>query len=78
MILRANGGHIEFAPDTPVQAMSIIQMMQKHPTYFRMDGGQRLKVMVMLEESEKRIQFITRFTEQSAKELCTDEFKNQT
>lgn len=53
-----NGGHIEFSPDTPVQAMSIIQMMQKHPTYFRMDGGQRLKVMVMLEEAEKRIQFI--------------------
>ena len=53
-----NGGHIEFSPDTPVQAISIIQMMQKHPTYFRMDGGQRLKVMVMLEAPEKRIQFI--------------------
>ena len=53
-----NGGHIEFSPDTPVQAMSIIQMMQKHPTYFRMDGGQRLKVMVMLQDAEKRIQFI--------------------
>ncbi|SLA87383.1 Uncharacterised protein [Mycobacteroides abscessus subsp. abscessus] len=33
-------------------------MMQKHPTYFRMDGGQRLKVMVMLQDAEKRIQFI--------------------
>ena len=53
-----NGGHIEFSPDTPVQAMSIIQMMQKKPTYFRMDGGQRLKVMVMLQDAEKRIQFI--------------------
>lgn len=53
-----NGGHIEFSPDTPVQAMSIIQMMQKQPTYFRMDGGQRLKVMVMLQDAEKRIQFI--------------------
>ncbi|UIZ58763.1 transcription-repair coupling factor [Acinetobacter sp. SCLZS86] len=53
-----NGGHIEFSPDTPLQAMSIIQMMQKHPTYFRMDGGQRLKVMVMLQDAEKRIQFI--------------------
>src|SRR5690606_6144722 len=28
------GGQIEFSPDTPVQAMSIIQMMQKHPTFF--------------------------------------------
>lgn len=32
--------------------------MQKHPTWFRMEGGQRLKVMVMLEENDKRIQFI--------------------
>ncbi len=51
--ISGHGGHIEFAPDTPVQAMSIIQMMQKHPTFFRMDGGQRLKVMVMLEELSK-------------------------
>lgn len=55
--LGSHGGHIEFSPDTPVQAMSIIQMMQKHPTYYRMEGGQRLKVMVMLEENEKRVQF---------------------
>jgi transcription-repair coupling factor (superfamily II helicase) len=54
----ANGGVIEFSPETPVQAISIIQMMQKHPTWFRMEGGQRLKVMVMLEEYEKRIQFV--------------------
>ena len=34
-------------------------MMQKHPTFFRMEGGQRLKVMVMLEDYQKRIQFIS-------------------
>ena len=38
--------------------MSIIQMMQKQPTYFRMEGGQRLKVTVMLEDDQKRLQFI--------------------
>jgi transcription-repair coupling factor (superfamily II helicase) len=63
------GGAIEFSPDTPVQAMSIIQMMQKHPTFFRMEGGQRLKVMVMLEEYEKRIQFINDLLESLLKEL---------
>lgn len=63
------GGHIEFAPDTPVQAMSIIQMMQKHPTYFRMEGGQRLKVMVMLEDYQKRIQFISDLLDSLLKEL---------
>ena len=67
--IAANGGAIEFSPDTPVQAISIIQMMQKHPTLFRMEGGQRLKVMVMLEEYEKRIQFINDLLESLLKEL---------
>ncbi|MFY5898323.1 transcription-repair coupling factor [Acinetobacter pittii] len=56
--INTQGGNVEFSPDTPVQAISIIQLMQKHPTYYRMEGGQRLKVMVQLEEQEKRIQFI--------------------
>ncbi|MCG5264845.1 transcription-repair coupling factor [Acinetobacter pittii] len=56
--VNTQGGNIEFSPDTPVQAITIIQLMQKHPTYYRMEGGQRLKVMVQLEEQEKRIQFI--------------------
>ena len=56
--IAAQGGSIEFSPDTPVQAASIILLMQKNPTYYRMQGGQRLKVMVMLEEYDKRIQFV--------------------
>lgn len=56
--INSNGGYIEFSPDTPVQAISIIQLMQKNPTYYRMEGGQRLKVTVQLEEYDKRIQFI--------------------
>lgn len=67
--ISSQGGHIEFAPDTPVQAITIIQMMQKHPTYFRMDGGQRLKVMVMLEDYQKRIQFIQDLLDSLLKEL---------
>lgn len=56
--VHANGGYIEFSPDTPVQAMSIIQMMQRHPTDFKMDGGQRLKIMCVLKDEQKRLQFI--------------------
>ena len=56
--INSNGGYIEFSPDTPVQAISIIQLMQKNPTHYRMEGGQRLKVMVQLAEYDKRIQFI--------------------
>ena len=65
----ANGGVVEFSPDTPVQAISIIQLMQKQPTYYRMEGGQRLKVMVMLEEYEKRIQFIQELLNKLISEL---------
>jgi len=67
--MNTNGGYIEFSPDTPVQAITIIQMMQKHPTYFRMEGGQRLKVMIVLEDYQKRIQFIHDVLNQLLKEL---------
>ena len=49
--------------------MSIIQIMQKHPTFFKMDGGQRLKVMVMLEDYAKRIQFISDLLASLLKEI---------
>ncbi|GAA5181931.1 transcription-repair coupling factor [Acinetobacter kookii] len=65
----SHGGHIEFSPETPVQAISIIQMMQKHPTFFRMDGGQRLKIMVMLEDYQKRIQFIVDLMDSLLKDI---------
>ena len=32
--------------------------MQKQPTYYRMEGGQRLKITVQLQEYDKRVQFI--------------------
>lgn len=67
--ISSHGGSIEFSPDTPVQAISIIQIMQKHPTFFRMEGGQRLKVMVMLEEYDKRIKFINDLLDSLLKEL---------
>ncbi|MDQ8936017.1 transcription-repair coupling factor [Acinetobacter rudis] len=67
--LGANGGVVEFSPDTPVQAMSIIQLMQSHPTHYRMDGGQRLKVMRMLDEYEKRIEFIQDLLNQLARDV---------
>ncbi|MHA3116213.1 transcription-repair coupling factor [Acinetobacter sp. ANC 4635] len=67
--INSNGGYVEFSPDTPVQAISIIQMMQRQPTYFRMDGGQRLKIMVMLEDYEKRIRFMQDVLAQLIREL---------
>lgn len=65
----SHGGSIEFSPDTAVQAISIIQLMQKQPTHFRMEGGQRLKVLVMLEEYEQRIEFILKLLDQLTADL---------
>ena len=56
--LNSNGGYVEFSPDTPVQATSIIHLMQSNPTHYRMEGGQRLKVTQKLGEYEQRIQFV--------------------
>lgn len=56
--IAAQGGYIEFSPTTPVQAISIIQLIQKQPTHFRMEGGQRLKLSVNLTEYAQRIVFI--------------------
>ncbi|SDB88153.1 transcription-repair coupling factor [Acinetobacter boissieri] len=56
--IAAQGGYVEFSPTTPVQAITIIQLMQKQPTYFRMEGGQRLKITVNLTEYAQRIAFI--------------------
>jgi len=67
--INTQGGNIEFSPDTPVQAISIIQLMQKNPTYSRLEGGKRLKVMVQLEEYEKRIQFINDLLQKLMSEL---------
>ncbi|HCA5284994.1 TPA: transcription-repair coupling factor [Acinetobacter nosocomialis] len=67
--INTQGGNIEFSPDTPVQAISIIQLMQKNPSYYRMEGGQRLKVMVQLEDYEKRIQFINDLLQKLMSEL---------
>lgn len=58
--INTHGGYIEFAPDTPVEAIKIIQMMQKQPQHYKMDGGQRLKIIAALETYEPRIDFITR------------------
>ena len=55
MDIHASGGVIEFAPDTPVEALTIIQMIQRQPDQFRMEGGQRLKLIRQMEEPAARI-----------------------
>lgn len=61
--INKNGGYIDFLPDTPVQAIHIIQLIQKNPTWYKMEGGQRLKLTVNVEEHPKRIAFIKDFVQ---------------
>lgn len=53
-----HGGYIDFLPDTPIQAITIIQMMQKNPQDFRMEGGQRLKLLLTLDDAQQRLHYM--------------------
>ncbi|MFB2538325.1 MULTISPECIES: transcription-repair coupling factor [unclassified Acinetobacter] len=52
------GGSMEFLPDTPVQAMTIIKLIQTHPNHYRMEGGQRLKLTQSVEQHDERIDIV--------------------
>nr|WP_272909673.1 transcription-repair coupling factor [Acinetobacter nectaris] len=68
--MSTHGGYMEFSQDTPIQAMSIIQMIQRTPEFFRMDGGQRIKLMVNFSEYNQRIQFINDVLEQLSSDIA--------
>jgi transcription-repair coupling factor (superfamily II helicase) len=64
MDINSNGGLLEFSPDTPVEAMSIIKLMQAKPTLYRMEGGQRLRISAQLQDADQRIAFIVQLLQQ--------------
>lgn len=53
--VHAKGGSIDFLPDTPVQSISIIQLIQSQPQLYRMQGGQKLKLLQGLDDYNERI-----------------------
>jgi transcription-repair coupling factor (superfamily II helicase) len=57
MDFNAKGGIIEFATDTPVEAMKIIKIIQAKPSFYRMEGGRRLRVTVSLIDEKERLAF---------------------
>ncbi len=64
MDVNVNGGMIEFSPDTPVEAITIIKLMQSKPTMYRMEGGQRLKISAQLQDTSERIEFVVQLLQQ--------------
>lgn len=57
MDFNAKGGIIEFATDTPVEAMKIIKMIQAKPNFYKMEGGKRLRVNANLADERERLAF---------------------
>ena len=49
------GGRIHFNPDTPVEPMRVIKLIQQQPKTYKLDGQDRLRFSMDLEDREQRI-----------------------
>ena len=54
----ANGGKLEFADDTQVEPIALVQLVQTQPATYQLAGATALKFVESLEETEQRFQFI--------------------
>ncbi|HNL35834.1 MAG TPA: helicase-related protein, partial [Agitococcus sp.] len=54
----AQGGRLEFAKDTTVQPITIVQLVQKQPAQFKLDGAEKLRFISDLTDSQKRLSFV--------------------
>lgn len=63
----ANGGRIEFGPETQVNPLAIVQMVQSEPHCYRLEGATVLRFMQPMPEAADRF----KITEQLLKRLGT-------
>ena len=54
----AQGGRLEFAKDTTVQPITIVQLVQKQPAQFKLDGAEKLRFISDLTDTQKRLSFV--------------------
>ena len=54
----AQGGRLEFDKDTKVQPITIVQLVQKQPAQYKLDGADKLKFISDLSNTQKRLQFV--------------------
>ncbi|MBI2381080.1 MAG: transcription-repair coupling factor [Gammaproteobacteria bacterium] len=52
------GGRLEFAKDAPVDPISIIRLIQKSPTMYKLDGPERLKFLRKTETPAERLTLV--------------------
>ncbi len=55
--LGSNGGRLEFSPETSVEPITIIRLVQAEPSTYRLEGGTTLRVTRKLEDFEQRIEY---------------------
>jgi len=55
--LGAKGGTVEFAAKTTVEPMTLVNLIQKNPSTYKLEGGSKFKVMKELGLPEQRIEF---------------------
>jgi transcription-repair coupling factor (superfamily II helicase) len=53
------GGRIDFGSETLVEPLTIVQMVQKDPTRYRLQGASTLKFTATMDNAEQRIQHTT-------------------
>jgi len=49
------GGRMEFAEDTHARPEALIQLIQEHSLDYRMDGPQKLRILLQEESETKRL-----------------------
>ena len=59
-----NGGRLKFSASTPVEPMTIIEMVQKRPGTFRLQNNDQLSFTTEMETAEERVDKLTYILEQ--------------
>ena len=59
-----NGGRLKFSASTPVEPMTIIEMVQKRPNTFRLQNNDQLSFTTEMETAEERVDKLTFILEQ--------------
>ena len=59
-----NGGRLKFSANTPVEPMTIIEMVQKRPGTFRLQNNDQLSFTTEMETAEERVDKLTYILEQ--------------
>ncbi|HEY5718178.1 MAG TPA: TRCF domain-containing protein, partial [Motiliproteus sp.] len=58
------GGRIEFSPDTRVDPMVLVKLVQTRPQHYGLEGGNRLKFTLDMQDSEQRFQAVEQLLQQ--------------